>query len=90
MCGSYDREHSRLHCYRTVIMNCSYCSCIDTYSIDPIKDLLVFLFTRGVVRIAASVITKLVDSIAPSITSVLVHGKQVSGHLKMGENYTVE
>uniref|UniRef100_A0A8C7PX56 Phosphorylase b kinase regulatory subunit n=1 Tax=Oncorhynchus mykiss TaxID=8022 RepID=A0A8C7PX56_ONCMY len=32
----------------------------------------------GVVRIAASVITKLVDSIAPSITSVLVHGKQVT------------
>lgn len=48
-----------------------------------------FLFTRGVVRIAASVITKLVDSIAPSITSVLVHGKQVSGHLKTGANFTV-
>uniref|UniRef100_A0A8C7DMX0 Phosphorylase b kinase regulatory subunit n=1 Tax=Oncorhynchus kisutch TaxID=8019 RepID=A0A8C7DMX0_ONCKI len=48
------------------------------FFLDPIKDLLVFLFTRGVVRIAASVITKLVDSIAPSITSVLVHGKQVT------------
>ena len=34
--------------------------------------------TRSVVRLAASLLTKLVDSLAPSITSVLVHGKQVS------------
>ena len=34
---------------------------------------------RSVVRLAASLLTKLVDSLAPSITSVLVHGKQVSG-----------
>lgn len=40
----------------------------------------VFLFTRSVVRLAASLLTKLVDSLAPSITSVLVHGKQVSGN----------
>ncbi|XP_029353472.1 phosphorylase b kinase regulatory subunit beta isoform X1 [Echeneis naucrates] len=32
----------------------------------------------SVVRLAASLITKLVDSLAPSITSVLVHGKQVT------------
>lgn len=31
-------------------------------------------------RLAASLLTKLVDSLAPSITSVLVHGKQVSDH----------
>uniref|UniRef100_A0A3B4Y4P6 Phosphorylase b kinase regulatory subunit n=1 Tax=Seriola lalandi dorsalis TaxID=1841481 RepID=A0A3B4Y4P6_SERLL len=30
----------------------------------------------SVVRLAASLLTKLVDSLAPSITSVLVHGKQ--------------
>lgn len=29
-------------------------------------------------RLAASLLTKLVDSLAPSITSILVHGKQVS------------
>lgn len=40
----------------------------------------VFLPTRSVVRLAASLLTKLVDSLAPSITSILVHGKQVSGH----------
>lgn len=40
----------------------------------------VFLFTRSVVRLAASLLTKLVDSLAPSITSILVHGKQVSGN----------
>lgn len=40
----------------------------------------VFLSTRSVVRLAASLLTKLVDSLAPSITSVLVHGKQVSGN----------
>uniref|UniRef100_A0A668AKK4 Phosphorylase b kinase regulatory subunit n=1 Tax=Myripristis murdjan TaxID=586833 RepID=A0A668AKK4_9TELE len=34
--------------------------------------------TRSVVRLAASLLTKLVDSLAPSITSVLVHGKQVT------------
>ncbi|XP_046897214.1 phosphorylase b kinase regulatory subunit beta isoform X1 [Hypomesus transpacificus] len=32
----------------------------------------------SVVRLTASVLTKLVDSLAPSITSVLVHGKQVT------------
>uniref|UniRef100_A0A669DC21 Phosphorylase b kinase regulatory subunit n=1 Tax=Oreochromis niloticus TaxID=8128 RepID=A0A669DC21_ORENI len=31
-----------------------------------------------VVRLAASLLSKLVDSLAPSITSVLVHGKQVT------------
>uniref|UniRef100_A0A665W321 Phosphorylase b kinase regulatory subunit n=1 Tax=Echeneis naucrates TaxID=173247 RepID=A0A665W321_ECHNA len=34
--------------------------------------------SKSVVRLAASLITKLVDSLAPSITSVLVHGKQVT------------
>uniref|UniRef100_A0A668AZS0 Phosphorylase b kinase regulatory subunit n=1 Tax=Myripristis murdjan TaxID=586833 RepID=A0A668AZS0_9TELE len=33
---------------------------------------------QSVVRLAASLLTKLVDSLAPSITSVLVHGKQVT------------
>ncbi|KAG7252847.1 hypothetical protein CRUP_030103, partial [Coryphaenoides rupestris] len=33
---------------------------------------------KSVVRLAASLLTKLVDSLAPSITSVLVHGKQVT------------
>ncbi|KAJ8340152.1 hypothetical protein SKAU_G00347850 [Synaphobranchus kaupii] len=32
----------------------------------------------SVVRLAASLLTKVVDSLAPSITSVLVHGKQVT------------
>lgn len=32
----------------------------------------------SVVRLAASLLSKLVDSLAPSITSVLVHGKQVT------------
>uniref|UniRef100_A0A671KV94 Phosphorylase b kinase regulatory subunit n=1 Tax=Sinocyclocheilus anshuiensis TaxID=1608454 RepID=A0A671KV94_9TELE len=32
----------------------------------------------SIVRLAASLLTKLVDSLAPSITSVLVHGKQVT------------
>uniref|UniRef100_A0A8C4F5M5 Phosphorylase b kinase regulatory subunit n=1 Tax=Dicentrarchus labrax TaxID=13489 RepID=A0A8C4F5M5_DICLA len=32
----------------------------------------------SVVRLAACLLTKLVDSLAPSITSVLVHGKQVT------------
>ncbi|XP_046696363.1 phosphorylase b kinase regulatory subunit beta isoform X2 [Silurus meridionalis] len=32
----------------------------------------------SVVRLAASLLTKLVDSLAPSITSILVHGKQVT------------
>ncbi|XP_017314034.1 phosphorylase b kinase regulatory subunit beta isoform X1 [Ictalurus punctatus] len=32
----------------------------------------------SVVRLAAGLLTKLVDSLAPSITSVLVHGKQVT------------
>lgn len=53
------------------------CHCHD------VKIVLVFFFflpTRSVVRLAASLLTKLVDSLAPSITSVLVHGKQVSGH----------
>uniref|UniRef100_A0A673KCL2 Phosphorylase b kinase regulatory subunit n=1 Tax=Sinocyclocheilus rhinocerous TaxID=307959 RepID=A0A673KCL2_9TELE len=36
------------------------------------------VFTRSIVRLAASLLTKLVDSLAPSITSVLVHGKQVT------------
>ncbi|KAJ3593390.1 hypothetical protein NHX12_005725 [Muraenolepis orangiensis] len=34
------------------------------------------LMAESVVRLAASLLTKLVDSLAPSITSVLVHGKQ--------------
>uniref|UniRef100_A0A3P9MFS4 Phosphorylase b kinase regulatory subunit n=1 Tax=Oryzias latipes TaxID=8090 RepID=A0A3P9MFS4_ORYLA len=33
---------------------------------------------ESVVRLAASLLTKLVDSLAPSITSILVHGKQVT------------
>uniref|UniRef100_A0A8C5BQH7 Phosphorylase b kinase regulatory subunit n=1 Tax=Gadus morhua TaxID=8049 RepID=A0A8C5BQH7_GADMO len=37
-----------------------------------------FVSCRSVVRLAASLLTKLVDSLAPSITSVLVHGKQVT------------
>uniref|UniRef100_A0A672S5F9 Phosphorylase b kinase regulatory subunit n=1 Tax=Sinocyclocheilus grahami TaxID=75366 RepID=A0A672S5F9_SINGR len=32
----------------------------------------------SIVRLAGSLLTKLVDSLAPSITSVLVHGKQVT------------
>lgn len=40
--------------------------------------MLYCVFTRSVVRLAASLLTKLVDSLAPSITSVLVHGKQVT------------
>lgn len=51
-------------CY---VSSCQDCSCV-------------FSPTRSVVRLAASLLTKLVDSLAPSITSVLVHGKQVSGH----------
>lgn len=42
------------------------------------------VFTRSIVRLAASLLTKLVDSLAPSITSVLVHGKQVSGKTGTG------
>lgn len=42
------------------------------------------VFTRSVVRLAASLLTKLVDSLAPSITSVLVHGKQVSEKQEQG------
>uniref|UniRef100_A0A3Q3KIZ1 Phosphorylase b kinase regulatory subunit n=1 Tax=Monopterus albus TaxID=43700 RepID=A0A3Q3KIZ1_MONAL len=38
----------------------------------------VSLPTRSVVRLAASLLTKIVDSLAPSITSVLVNGKQVT------------
>uniref|UniRef100_A0A3B3V2D4 Phosphorylase b kinase regulatory subunit n=1 Tax=Poecilia latipinna TaxID=48699 RepID=A0A3B3V2D4_9TELE len=34
--------------------------------------------TLSVVRLAASLLTKLVDSLAPSITSILVQGKQVT------------
>ncbi|RXM31607.1 Phosphorylase b kinase regulatory subunit beta [Acipenser ruthenus] len=37
-----------------------------------------FLFTRSVVRLAASLLGKIVDSLAPSITNVLVQGKQVT------------
>lgn len=55
---------------------------------DLIKDLCVFLSTRSVVRLTASVLTKLVDSLAPSITSVLVHGKQVSTHAVGGLNHS--
>jgi len=49
---------------------------------DPdVKNIFVsFSPPRSVVRLAASLLTKLVDSLAPSITSVLVHGKQVSEH----------
>uniref|UniRef100_A0A9J8CR97 Phosphorylase b kinase regulatory subunit n=1 Tax=Cyprinus carpio carpio TaxID=630221 RepID=A0A9J8CR97_CYPCA len=36
------------------------------------------VFTMSIVRLAASLLTKLVDSLAPSITSILVHGKQVT------------
>uniref|UniRef100_A0A8C7YDX3 Phosphorylase b kinase regulatory subunit n=1 Tax=Oryzias sinensis TaxID=183150 RepID=A0A8C7YDX3_9TELE len=42
------------------------------------KSSCVFLPNRSVVRLAASLLTKLVDSLAPSITSILVHGKQVT------------
>uniref|UniRef100_A0A3P9N6C3 Phosphorylase b kinase regulatory subunit n=1 Tax=Poecilia reticulata TaxID=8081 RepID=A0A3P9N6C3_POERE len=38
----------------------------------------VFSPIRSVVRLAASLLTKLVDSLAPSITSILVQGKQVT------------
>lgn len=37
-----------------------------------------FSALRSVVRFAASLLGKLVDSLAPSITNVLVQGKQVS------------
>lgn len=36
------------------------------------------LARRSVVRHAASLLSKVVDSLAPSITNVLVQGKQVS------------
>uniref|UniRef100_A0A8C2DY19 Phosphorylase b kinase regulatory subunit n=1 Tax=Cyprinus carpio TaxID=7962 RepID=A0A8C2DY19_CYPCA len=47
------------------------------------KDLRISLlycvvFTMSIVRLAASLLTKLVDSLAPSITRILVHGKQVT------------
>ncbi|XP_056873369.1 phosphorylase b kinase regulatory subunit beta isoform X1 [Takifugu flavidus] len=52
---------------------------------EPMKDELERIYRRAgsrklwsVVRLAASLLTKLVDSLAPSITSVLVHGKQVT------------
>lgn len=37
-----------------------------------------FFAPRSVVRRAASLLSKVVDSLAPSITNVLVQGKQVS------------
>ncbi|XP_034733178.1 phosphorylase b kinase regulatory subunit beta-like [Etheostoma cragini] len=51
--------------YGTHLGVCQECACV-------------FSPTRSVVRLAASLLTKLVDSLAPSITSVLVHGKQVT------------
>lgn len=36
-----------------------------------------FFAPRSVVRCAASLLSKVVDSLAPSITNVLVQGKQV-------------
>ncbi|XP_042616522.1 phosphorylase b kinase regulatory subunit beta isoform X1 [Cyprinus carpio] len=52
---------------------------------ENLKDDLERIYRRAgsrklwsVVRLAASLLTKLVDSLAPSITSVLVHGKQVT------------
>ncbi|XP_056317943.1 phosphorylase b kinase regulatory subunit beta isoform X1 [Danio aesculapii] len=52
---------------------------------ENLKDELERIYRRAgsrklwsVVRLAASLLTKLVDSLAPSITSVLVHGKQVT------------
>lgn len=60
------QKHEKLKMKEKRKMKNYHCSCV-------------FLSTRSVVRLAASLITKLVDSLAPSITSVLVHGKQVSG-----------
>ncbi|TDH16682.1 hypothetical protein EPR50_G00000440 [Perca flavescens] len=52
---------------------------------ENLRDELERLYRRAgsrklwsVVRLAASLLTKIVDSLAPSITSVLVHGKQVT------------
>ncbi|XP_073715282.1 phosphorylase b kinase regulatory subunit beta isoform X1 [Misgurnus anguillicaudatus] len=52
---------------------------------ENLKDELERIYRRAgsrklwsVVRVAASLLTKLVDSLAPSITSILVHGKQVT------------
>ncbi|KAI2662494.1 Phosphorylase b kinase regulatory subunit beta [Labeo rohita] len=52
---------------------------------ENLKDDLERIYRRAgsrklwsIVRLAASLLTKLVDSLAPSITSVLVHGKQVT------------
>ncbi|XP_072527708.1 phosphorylase b kinase regulatory subunit beta isoform X1 [Salminus brasiliensis] len=58
----------------------------DFFSRDEnLKDELERIYRRAgsrklwsVVRLAASLLTKLVDSLAPSITSILVHGKQVT------------
>uniref|UniRef100_A0A8C5ESS8 Phosphorylase b kinase regulatory subunit n=1 Tax=Gouania willdenowi TaxID=441366 RepID=A0A8C5ESS8_GOUWI len=46
--------------------------------LDKDECFCVFSPNRSVVRLAASLLTKIVDSLAPSITSVLVHGKQVT------------
>ncbi|XP_066511819.1 phosphorylase b kinase regulatory subunit beta-like isoform X4 [Hoplias malabaricus] len=52
---------------------------------DNLKDELERIYRQAgsrklwsVVRLAASLLSKLVDSLAPSITSILVHGKQVT------------
>lgn len=65
LCSKNDQKKSKLSWLPVAI--CKDCSCV-------------FSSTRSVVRLAASLLTKLVDSLAPSITSVLVHGKQVSEH----------
>uniref|UniRef100_A0A8C1WD44 Phosphorylase b kinase regulatory subunit n=1 Tax=Cyprinus carpio TaxID=7962 RepID=A0A8C1WD44_CYPCA len=53
--------------------------CPDFFDRNVIISLLYcVVFTMSIVRLAASLLTKLVDSLAPSITSILVHGKQVT------------
>ncbi|TRY85264.1 hypothetical protein DNTS_033598, partial [Danionella cerebrum] len=63
------------------------CDCLASQAqlAKNLKDELERIYRRAgsrklwsVVRLAASLLTKLVDSLAPSITSVLVHGKQVT------------
>uniref|UniRef100_A0A8C2HA85 Phosphorylase b kinase regulatory subunit n=1 Tax=Cyprinus carpio TaxID=7962 RepID=A0A8C2HA85_CYPCA len=53
--------------------------CPDFFDRNVIISLLYcVVFTMSIVRLAASLLTKLVDSLAPSITRILVHGKQVT------------
>ncbi|KAI4889121.1 hypothetical protein NFI96_014259 [Prochilodus magdalenae] len=68
----YRRAGSRKLWFLVLLLWISYASHVCVYSA------LVHLIERSVVRLAASLLTKLVDSLAPSITSILVHGKQVT------------